>query len=144
MAFMKPQAQYFTKEEARDYAPCSDFEEGIDSSEYEAGWYSRLSAPGYLDCTDWQGPYDTEEEALQEVMELYEVDENGDDPDGMDEMQEEDLKLDHIPDVSECRQILKQWEQDQFWPNVFHINERGNVDQLVIGYNGAKIIASRV
>lgn len=26
-------------------------------------WFARLSAPGYMDCTDWSGPYDTEAEA---------------------------------------------------------------------------------
>ena len=61
-----------------------------------------------------------------------------------DEMQDDDLKLDHIPDVAECRAILARFKAENFYPNVFHINERGNVDQLVIGYNGATIHASRV
>jgi len=74
MAFMKPAACYLTKDEAREYAP-----PGVDVSDYEAGWYGRLSAPGYLDCTDWTGPFDTEAEALKNVMETFEVDENGED-----------------------------------------------------------------
>lgn len=45
------------------------------------GWYSRLSAPGYMDCTSWHGPYSSEEKALKAVMEQYDVDENGDDAD---------------------------------------------------------------
>ena len=77
MAFMEPQTDYFTKDEAREYAPCSDFEQDIDSEEYEAGWYSRLSASGYLDCTEWSGPFQTEKEALDYIMDLFEVDENG-------------------------------------------------------------------
>ena len=34
-------------------------------AERHEGWYSRLSAPGYLDCTDWSGPFTTEQEALE-------------------------------------------------------------------------------
>jgi len=44
-----------------------------------AGWCSRLSAPEYMDCTEWQGPYKNRNEALAAVMEEYQVDENGDD-----------------------------------------------------------------
>lgn len=47
----------------------------------KAGWYGRLSAPGYLDCTEWMGPYATHEEALREVCEWHEVDEDGNDTD---------------------------------------------------------------
>jgi hypothetical protein len=43
------------------------------------GWYARLSAPGYLDCTDWTGPYETEDAALDAVKEDHDVDDNGDD-----------------------------------------------------------------
>lgn len=42
------------------------------------GWHGCLTAPGYMDRTDWHGPYATAEEALKAVMEFYEVDENGD------------------------------------------------------------------
>lgn len=38
--------------------------------ERHEGWYSRFSAPGYLDCTDWSGPWPTEGEALAELAEL--------------------------------------------------------------------------
>lgn len=43
------------------------------------GWFGRLSAPGYMDCTDWSGPFDSEEEALESIKELY-----GDDEDESD------------------------------------------------------------
>jgi hypothetical protein len=43
------------------------------------GWFSRLSAPGYMDSTDWQGPYKTEKEALDAVKEQHSVDDEGDD-----------------------------------------------------------------
>ena len=57
---------------------------------------------------------------------------------------EDDIKLDHIPDVAECRQLRRQFKVDGFWPNVWHINDRGNADLLSIGWNGAKIVRSWV
>jgi hypothetical protein len=39
-----------------------------------AGWYGRLSAPGYLDCTDWSGPYSSEEEAGEALNDMYDGD----------------------------------------------------------------------
>lgn len=34
------------------------------------GYGARLSAPGYMDCTDW-GVYDTESEARDSLTEMY-------------------------------------------------------------------------
>jgi len=56
----------------------------------------------------------------------------------------EDMKLDHIPDVAECRMLRRQFKADGYWPNVFHVNDHGNVDLLSIGWNGAKIVRSWV
>ncbi len=39
----------------------------------EDGWWFRLSAPGYLDCTDWHGPFDAEHEAREFVQDYYDV-----------------------------------------------------------------------
>jgi len=39
-----------------------------------SGFFARLSAPGYLDCTEWSGPFETYEEAQQWVEEFYQVD----------------------------------------------------------------------
>ncbi len=39
------------------------------------GWYARLSAPGYTDCTDWSGPYASEREAHEALSDMF-----GDDP----------------------------------------------------------------
>lgn len=44
--------------------------------EVEDGWCARYSAPGYLDCTDWCGPYSTEEEAIEECRAVYGSDED--------------------------------------------------------------------
>lgn len=38
---------------------------------YENQWFARLSAPGYMDCTDWMGPFSSEEEALTELFDFY-------------------------------------------------------------------------
>lgn len=38
---------------------------------YEDKWFARLSAPGYLDCTDWIGPYDSQEAALYALWFVY-------------------------------------------------------------------------
>jgi len=34
-------------------------------------YYCRLSANGYLDCTDWYGPFDTIEECADYLVETY-------------------------------------------------------------------------
>ena len=52
----------------------------IEGVERKEGWYGRLSAPGYLDCTSWDGPYETAEQALDAVKDQYDVDDNGDEP----------------------------------------------------------------
>jgi hypothetical protein len=52
----------------------------------------------------------------------------------------EDLRLDHIPDVAECRKLLARFEAESFWPDVYHVNDHGNVELLCIGHNGARIV----
>lgn len=37
-----------------------------------SGWGARLSAPGYMDCTDWC-VFDTEEEAKEYLREQYDA-----------------------------------------------------------------------
>ncbi|MHA2334521.1 MAG: hypothetical protein ACXAEU_21010 [Candidatus Hodarchaeales archaeon] len=37
-------------------------------------WWHRLSASGYLDCTDWAGPFDTLQEVRDYVIEFWEMD----------------------------------------------------------------------
>lgn len=36
-----------------------------------SGWYSRLSAPGYLDCTEWSGPYPTRYVAMESLFNMF-------------------------------------------------------------------------
>jgi len=42
--------------------------------EKEFGWWAHLTAPGYMDQTEWSGPYDTLNEAKEYIEETYEVD----------------------------------------------------------------------
>jgi hypothetical protein len=35
------------------------------------GWFGRLTMPGYLDSTDWSGPFKTEEETKEYLDETY-------------------------------------------------------------------------
>ena len=104
MGFMVPVAEYFAMyvvetnmgtehvpedvcgeiidtDDEGEWGTLYSFIEGKDISSVERveGWWSRLSAPGYLDATEWMGAYETAEEALAAVKEEYEVDDNGDD-----------------------------------------------------------------
>lgn len=64
--FMRPYAAYFDRHEWEGGPIDGDRED----SEC-AGWYAHLSAPGYLDCTEWHGPYQSEAEALVELYRTY-------------------------------------------------------------------------
>lgn len=39
--------------------------------ELKRGFYARLSASGYTDCTCWYGPFDTEAEAMADLADTY-------------------------------------------------------------------------
>ena len=43
----------------------------IYEAELVTGWAARLSAPGYMDATEWMGLYDTPEEAAAALVEAY-------------------------------------------------------------------------
>ena len=45
-----------------------------DNVELITGWFGRLSMPGYLDCTGWVGPFDSEQEVNWELTALYSLD----------------------------------------------------------------------
>jgi hypothetical protein len=48
------------------------------------GWAFRLSADGYMDCTEWTGVFDTAKEAWEACNEMYDSDDPEDDPDSED------------------------------------------------------------
>jgi hypothetical protein len=60
--FMVPDVEELPQAEAREY---------LDDPEAEAGIYARLSAPGYLDCTDWSGPFESIRHAEEYLVETY-------------------------------------------------------------------------
>ncbi len=76
-AFMIPVAEYLSEAEAREYIYEPGLADGGDPDEPVAGFYGRLSAPGYMDCTDWDGPYDRAWKALRAVCDMYEVGTDG-------------------------------------------------------------------
>lgn len=53
-----------------------EYTEGGEVIEVESvfGYFCRLSAPGYMDCTDWIGPFDTEADAEAELAKDYDLD----------------------------------------------------------------------
>lgn len=44
-------------------------EEGLDAE--DDSYYGRLSADGYLDATEWTGPYETPEDVARALIDLY-------------------------------------------------------------------------
>jgi len=58
--------EYFDEIEAK-----ADYGGRVYECETITGWAARLSMPGFIDSTDWQGPYDSENAALQDVETIY-------------------------------------------------------------------------
>jgi hypothetical protein len=70
-------AEDFSKSQVAHFEDCDE-----DDILEEQGWWVRLSAPGYSDATDWSGPYETERQAREFVLDFHEAH-----PDTGDEMQ---------------------------------------------------------
>ena len=70
-------AEYFTQEQLGEAV--SGQIEG-EPELVQAKWFCRLSAPGYLDATEWAGPFDTMDEARAYIVETYEVDPESGEP----------------------------------------------------------------
>ena len=81
MAFMIPLAQEWSASEAWEYVQASDwYEEGLHHPEdYGGGWYACLTAPGYMDRTDFTGPFPRAWMALRAVCRDYDVRLDGED-----------------------------------------------------------------
>ena len=54
----------------------ADYVEGGDVVEAHLvqGWFVHLSAPGYMDQTEWDGPFKTKKEAMTHLEDTFEVD----------------------------------------------------------------------
>jgi hypothetical protein len=65
--FMKPQVVkgVFVRSEDGEWCPEHYAEGSFD--EREEGFFARMSAPGYMDCTEWSGPFKTCEEAADDL-----------------------------------------------------------------------------
>lgn len=48
--------------------------------EVVGGWWARLGAPGYMDATEWSGPFNSKPEAKAFVRDFYDVDPYTGDP----------------------------------------------------------------
>jgi len=57
--FMKPQVVWIKDHECSDYGVARQ------------GWYHRLSADGYLDCTDWCGPFQYRSDAEEDCVATF-------------------------------------------------------------------------
>jgi hypothetical protein len=83
MAFMTP---VYSNERGESYLVPADYvgdmgdDEEIEAS-YNGPWFCRLSASGYMDATEWDGPYDTLEDAKTAIIDAWDVD-----PDTGDEL----------------------------------------------------------
>jgi hypothetical protein len=94
MAFMQKQTERFSawqvetttgtelvpadlvgEETGKDCRGLEDYLEGgqLERAVLVKGWFARLSAPGYMDCTDWSGPFKSEKEAMDYLCELYDA-----------------------------------------------------------------------
>jgi len=87
MAFMKPQYddgafERYENDKCETFivpagtCSASDIDDmDISLTEHTIGkWYYRLSASGYMDRTEWTGPFDTEEEARADLSDVYNCD----------------------------------------------------------------------
>jgi hypothetical protein len=94
MAFMEPQYVLGSWVEVEDkygetrYVP-AEYAEDLEEGEHAVRLHplkvgARLSASGYMDCTEWS-IFDTEEAARDYIRDTYDVD-----PDTGDEMEEEE------------------------------------------------------
>ena len=44
---------------------------GICSIEVQYGWAARYTMSGFLDCTDWAGVFDSEDQAAEHLRDIY-------------------------------------------------------------------------
>lgn len=69
---------YIEKDDPRFDKAKKALEDLVDGTEFNSiemkrGWLARMSAPGYLDATEW-GLYDTEKEAKDDLKQMYQED----------------------------------------------------------------------
>ena len=70
-AFLEEQAAQFMKPQIVWLTTADLIDNGMFMEEEVPGWYHRLSAPGYLDCTDWSGPFQFRADAEEDCADVY-------------------------------------------------------------------------
>ena len=83
MSFMQPMTSYadrwvridnkYGEGEVMDADDAPKLGDGETVEELGAGWCARLSAPGYMDRTEWIGPYKTEARAIKALDEAVDL-----------------------------------------------------------------------
>ena len=68
-AFLCNPPSSYARKRVLDYAECSDAKD-IWTIEIREGFGARLSASGYMDCTEWT-VFDSEKEAKEYLVEMY-------------------------------------------------------------------------
>ena len=74
---MVPEIEYFSAEYALEIMGLDPTMIEVGDDPPEEGWYHRLTMRGYLDATDYSGPYTTAWRALRACLDMYDVDRNG-------------------------------------------------------------------
>jgi len=93
--FMRPDIQKMRFDEYTDEfgdtvsVPSGHAPEGVEIESTTVSWGARLSAPGYLDCTEWS-TFRTERGAMEYLAETYGDDSEPDEPDEPNEPDEPD------------------------------------------------------
>lgn len=105
--FMVPCVELIAPDELSEYFHADDEREALedwpidnDGDPLPRAYFARLSADGYLDATEWAGPFTTIREALEYLADQYEPDSVNDkdlDPDTLALMNDPDC-ADHFPD----------------------------------------------
>lgn len=112
--------------------------DGHPIAERKIGYLARLSAPGYLDSTEWSA-FETRAEAEEYIAETYD--------DGEEETEEEEEETDRPGEediyseegshsgpfyychkrIAETRAELRAWmTKEQYWPTVWYTSDHGN------------------
>jgi len=86
MGFMQPSTSFerFLRVEQKSgesyIVPAAHYQEAVNAAlggdtveDLGETWGVRLSAPGYMDCTDWSAPFATEEAALDHLAETFDL-----------------------------------------------------------------------
>ena len=140
--FMATDVRHFSDAEAREYCRSEfDDDDDDDDDSSKSGYYARLSASGYMDCTDWSGPFETSDEAYENLAETH-----GDSV-VIDQVEYDDITTDdgrtfyrngkvylttdpddtELSDVGE--RLQAKFEADGHFPSVWWVSDHGNISR---------------